>query len=71
MWGRAWMPEFQVLSGAGYAVTFVNYRGSSGYGHAFQSAVRRDYGGADARDNLRLVDEAVSRFSWIDRTGSS
>jgi dipeptidyl aminopeptidase/acylaminoacyl peptidase len=67
MWGRAWMPEFQVLSAAGYAVTFVNYRGSSGYGHAFQSAVRQDYGGADARDNLRLVDEALSRFGWIDR----
>ncbi len=66
MWGRAWMPEFQVLSAAGYAVTFVNYRGSSGYGHAFQSAVRRDYGGPDARDNLRLVEEALSRFGWID-----
>jgi dipeptidyl aminopeptidase/acylaminoacyl peptidase len=66
MWGRAWMPEFQVLSAAGYAVVFVNYRGSSGYGHTFQSAVRRDYGGADARDNLRLVDEALSRFGWID-----
>ncbi len=66
MWGRRWFPEFQVLSGAGYAVTFVNYRGSSGYGHAFQSAVRRDYGGPDARDNLRLVEEAVSRFGWVD-----
>ena len=67
MWGRRWFPEFQIMATAGYAVAFVNYRGSSGYGHAFQSAVRQDYGGADARDNLRLVDETLSRNSWIDR----
>lgn len=67
MWGRRWFPEFQILSGAGYAVAFVNYRGSSGYGHAFQSAVRLDYGGGDARDNLALVDETLSRNPWIDR----
>jgi dipeptidyl aminopeptidase/acylaminoacyl peptidase len=68
MWGRRWFPEFQILSGAGYAVVFVNYRGSSGYGHAFQSAVRLDYGGGDARDNLALVDEVLSRNPWIDRS---
>jgi dipeptidyl aminopeptidase/acylaminoacyl peptidase len=45
----------------------VNYRGSTGYGHAFQSAVRLDYGGADARDNLRLLDETLSRNPWVDR----
>jgi dipeptidyl aminopeptidase/acylaminoacyl peptidase len=67
MWGRRWMPEFQVMAGAGYAVAFVNYRGSSGYGHAFQAAVRRDYGGGDARDNLRLLEEVLSRNPWIDR----
>jgi len=67
MWGRRWFPEFQVMAAAGYAVAFVNYRGSSGYGHAFQSAVRQDYGGADTRDNLRLVDETLSRNPWIDR----
>jgi dipeptidyl aminopeptidase/acylaminoacyl peptidase len=67
MWGRRWFPEFQIMAAAGYAVAFVNYRGSSGYGHAFQSAVRQDYGGADARDNLRLVDETLSRNAWIDR----
>lgn len=67
MWGRRWFPEFQVMAAAGYAVVFVNYRGSTGYGHAFQSAVRLDYGGADARDNLRLVDETLSRNPWIDR----
>lgn len=67
MWGRRWFPEFQILSAAGYAVGFVNYRGSSGYGHGFQAAVRRDYGGADARDNILLVEAALARHRWIDR----
>jgi dipeptidyl aminopeptidase/acylaminoacyl peptidase len=67
MWGRRWHPEFQILAGAGYAVAFVNYRGSSGYGHGFQSAVRLDYGGGDARDNLAFLDEVLSRNAWVDR----
>jgi dipeptidyl aminopeptidase/acylaminoacyl peptidase len=67
MWGRRWFPEFQIMSAAGYAVGFVNYRGSSGYGHAFQAAVRRDYGGADARDNLILLEGILDRHRWIDR----
>ena len=66
MWGRQWFHEFQMLAGAGYAVAFVNYRGSSGYGHAHSSAVRLDYGGADAQDNLQVVDEVLRRWEWID-----
>jgi dipeptidyl aminopeptidase/acylaminoacyl peptidase len=66
MWGRRWFHEFQMMAAAGYAVAFTNYRGSSGYGHAFQEAVRLDYGGADAEDNLLLLDEILARYDWID-----
>jgi dipeptidyl aminopeptidase/acylaminoacyl peptidase len=66
MWGRQWFHEFQMLAAAGYAVAFVNYRGSSGYGHAHSSAVRLDYGGADAQDNLQAVDEVLRRWDWVD-----
>jgi dipeptidyl aminopeptidase/acylaminoacyl peptidase len=66
MWGRQWFHEAQMMAGAGYAVAFVNYRGSTGYGHGHQSAVRLDYGGADAEDNLQAVDEVLSRWDWID-----
>ncbi len=66
MWGRQWFHEFQMMAGAGYAVAFVNYRGSTGYGHAHQAAVRLDYGGADARDNLTAVDSLLARHTWID-----
>jgi dipeptidyl aminopeptidase/acylaminoacyl peptidase len=67
MWGRQWFQEFHMLAGAGYAVAFVNYRGSTGYGHAHQAAVRLDYGGADAADNLQAVDEVLARWPWVDR----
>ena len=66
MWGRQWFHEFQMLAGAGYAVAFVNYRGSSGYGHDHSLAVRLDYGGADAQDNLQAVDEVLQRWQWVD-----
>lgn len=66
MWGHQWFHENQMLAAAGYGVIFVNYRGSTGWGHDFQSAVRLDYGGVDYRDNMALVDEALRRFDWID-----
>jgi dipeptidyl aminopeptidase/acylaminoacyl peptidase len=66
MWGHQWFHEFQMLAAAGYAVVFTNYRGSTGYGHAFQSAVRLDYGGADYRDNMLLLEAALARHDWID-----
>ncbi len=66
MWGYQWFHENQMLAGRGWAVTFVNYRGSTGYGDAHQSAVRLDYGGVDYRDNMQLVDELLARYDWID-----
>jgi dipeptidyl aminopeptidase/acylaminoacyl peptidase len=67
MWGHRWFHEFQMMAGAGYAVVFTNYRGSTGYGFEFQAAVHQDYGGVDYRDNLQALDEALARFDWIDR----
>jgi dipeptidyl aminopeptidase/acylaminoacyl peptidase len=66
MWGHQWFHEHQMLAARGFTVIFTNYRGSTGYGHAHQSAVRLDYGGADYRDNMLLVDEALRRFEWLD-----
>ncbi len=66
MWGHEWFHEMQMLAAAGYGVVFTNYRGSTGYGHDFQSAVRLDYGGVDYRDNMALLNESLDRFEWID-----
>ncbi|MGY6553432.1 MAG: prolyl oligopeptidase family serine peptidase [Wenzhouxiangella sp.] len=66
MWGHQWMHEFQMMAGAGFAVVFTNYRGSTGYGHEFQAAVQLDYGGVDYRDNMAVLDAALERFAWLD-----
>ena len=44
--------EFQWLAAQGYAVVFVNPRGSMSYGQEFVNACRHDYGGRDAMDLL-------------------
>ncbi len=66
MWGHQWFHEFQMLAGQGWAVAFVNYRGSHGYGYAHQNSVHLDYGGVDYRDNMKLVDVLLDRYDWID-----
>ncbi|RUO44070.1 S9 family peptidase [Aliidiomarina taiwanensis] len=67
MWGHQWFPENQLLAGHGYAVTFVNYRGSTGYGYDYQNKVRFDYGGVDYRDNISALDATLERFPWLDK----
>lgn len=66
MWGHQWFLEMQLLASQGYAVVFTNYRGSTGYGHDFQSEVRLDYGGADYADNILALDTALERYPWLD-----
>jgi dipeptidyl aminopeptidase/acylaminoacyl peptidase len=67
MWGHQWFHENQMMAAQGYAVFFTNYRGSHGYGFDHQSAVHRDYGGADYRDNMAGLDTVMAGNSWIDR----
>ncbi|MCC5878294.1 MAG: S9 family peptidase [Idiomarina sp.] len=66
MWGHQFMQEMQLMAARGYAVVFVNYRGSSGYGQDFSDQVREDYGGADFEDNMLAVDYVLDNYDWID-----
>ncbi|MCY8309448.1 S9 family peptidase [Bacillus vallismortis] len=66
MYGHTYFHEFQVLAAKGYAVVYVNPRGSHGYGQAFVNAVRGDYGGKDYEDVMQAVDEAIKRDPQID-----
>jgi dipeptidyl aminopeptidase/acylaminoacyl peptidase len=55
----------QYLVSRGVAVLAPNVRGSSGYGHAYQRAVHRDWGGVDLAD----LDDAVRYLKsqpWVD-----
>jgi dipeptidyl aminopeptidase/acylaminoacyl peptidase len=45
-----WNPIMAHLASRGYAVLAPNYRGSTGYGRAWQYAARFDLGGVDTRD---------------------
>ncbi|MBM3441824.1 MAG: S9 family peptidase [Bacteroidetes bacterium] len=49
----------QVLSGAGYAVAAVNYRGSSGRGSAYTKSISADWGNKEVKDILATVDHLV------------
>jgi dipeptidyl aminopeptidase/acylaminoacyl peptidase len=51
-WVDQWDTSMQSLAVRGFVVLVLNYRGSSGYGKAFQDANRMDWGGGDLSDVL-------------------
>ncbi|NHM31725.1 S9 family peptidase [Neobacillus terrae] len=66
MYGNTYMHEFQLLASKGYAVLFINPRGSHGYGQKFVNAVRGDYGGKDYQDIMDAVDYVLDQHDFID-----
>nr|WP_263324653.1 S9 family peptidase [Neobacillus sp. Marseille-Q6967] len=66
MYGNSYMNEFQILAAKGYAVLYVNPRGSHGYGQKFVNAVRGDYGGGDYQDLMLAVDHVLEKYDFID-----
>jgi len=67
MSGYAFNPTFQVYAARGYAVLYLNPRGSSGYGQKFSDGTLNEWGGGDYKDLMAGVDEALRMFLWIDR----
>ena len=67
MYGYAFNPTFQVYAAQGYGVLYLNPRGSNGYGQKFSDGTLNEWGGGDYRDLMAGVDEALRRYSWIDR----
>jgi dipeptidyl aminopeptidase/acylaminoacyl peptidase len=66
MYGSGFNSSFQVYAARGYAVLFLNPRGSSGYGQRFSDGTLREWGGGDYRDLMLGVDEVVRTRTWID-----
>ncbi|PLR97696.1 S9 family peptidase [Bacillus sp. T33-2] len=66
MYANTYFHEFQLLSANGYAVLYINPRGSHGYGQEFVNAVRGDYGGGDYEDIMAATEYAVKTFDFID-----
>ncbi len=63
-------PEFnstnQIYAGHGFATLMVNYRGSTGYGQAFEDKILNDQDGGEMRDVLDAVNAALAKYSWLD-----
>ncbi|HEV8354241.1 MAG TPA: S9 family peptidase [bacterium] len=65
-YGEAFFHEFQVLAAEGFAIVFVNPRGSQGYGQRFTAATQHDWGGKDFEDLMRGLDAALARYAFLD-----
>lgn len=69
-YGNRFFFDWQMLCGAGYGVLFVNHRASTGYGDAFSTAIKGDWGNLDYGDLMAGVDEAIARgLADADRLG--
>jgi dipeptidyl aminopeptidase/acylaminoacyl peptidase len=66
MFGWGFNSTFQAYAARGYAVLYLNPRGSTGYGQKFSDGTLKEWGGGDYRDLMLGVDEALRRYSWID-----
>lgn len=67
-YGFGFFDEFQVYTGAGYAVVACNPRGSSGRGFPFVRAVRGEaWGEVDLADINAGLESALNRYPQLDR----
>ena len=60
-----WNP--QTYAGRGYAVVFIDFHGSTGYGQAFTDAINGDWGGAPYEDLMTGLDFALTKFPYLDK----
>lgn len=66
MYGFSFSDRFQLLTAAGYAVLYINPRGSTGYGQAFADGCVLNWGGGDYRDLMSGLDRVLAAHPWID-----
>jgi dipeptidyl aminopeptidase/acylaminoacyl peptidase len=60
-YGPHFAPETQLYAAAGYVVLYLNPRGSTGYGQAFQNLIQNNYPGQDYDDLMSGVDNVLAR----------
>ncbi|CEA02914.1 Prolyl tripeptidyl peptidase precursor [Jeotgalicoccus saudimassiliensis] len=66
LYANTFFHEMQLLASKGYAVLFINPRGSHSYSQEFVDAVRGDYGNGDYKDIMAAVDHITEKYDWID-----
>jgi acylaminoacyl-peptidase len=65
-YGDSMMYEHQLYASNGYAVIYLNIRGSGGYSQEFGD-IRGKWGVWDYNDLISGVKTALERYSWIDK----
>ncbi len=65
--GHSYMHEFQAFAGAGYAVIYLNPRGSDGYSEKFAD-IRGRYGTRDFDDLMEGLNWVLKKYPQIDGT---
>jgi dipeptidyl aminopeptidase/acylaminoacyl peptidase len=63
-WSYRWNP--QVWAGRGYAVVFIDFHGSPGYGQAFTDSISGDWGGKPLEDLQKGLAAAIAKYDWLD-----
>jgi dipeptidyl aminopeptidase/acylaminoacyl peptidase len=59
--GNAFHFDFSMLSGAGYAVLFINPHGSTGYGSTFGTDLNLRWGEIDYKDQMAGIDHVIGK----------
>jgi dipeptidyl aminopeptidase/acylaminoacyl peptidase len=74
-YGHRWFDEFQLYTSAGFVVLFSNPHGSTGDTEAFARSIQSPvaiedpgtgWGALDYSDLMRVMDDALSRYPFID-----
>lgn len=65
--GYSYFHQMQLFAANGFAVVYLNPRGTSGFGKDFTNGVCGDYGGKDMKDLLNGLNEALRRFDFLDK----
>ena len=63
-WSTRWNPA--VFAGAGYGLVAVDFHGSTGYGQAFEDAIRGNWGGWPLEDLQKGLKAATDQYGWLD-----
>jgi dipeptidyl aminopeptidase/acylaminoacyl peptidase len=66
MYGYGFSHSNQVYAARGYAVLYLNPRGSSGYGQKFSDGCVNNWGGGDYQDLMKGVDYVLAKYDWVD-----
>ncbi len=59
-----WNP--QTYAGQGFAVVFIDFHGSTGYGQAFTDSISGDWGGKPLEDLQKGWEAALAKFDFLD-----